>query len=112
LARANRTGETLMEGLRKLAGERGIPLLICGFGAAFAVHFTPRSELHHYRHILEDDRALLARFLFHALEEGIYILPDGRFYVSAVHSPEDVTETLAALRRALDAAMGGFPSGS
>jgi len=50
---------------------------------------------------------LLTRFLFHALEEGIYVLSDGRFYVSAVHSPEDVAETLQALSRALTAAMGG-----
>ena len=100
LARANRAGETLMEGLRKLAGEQRVPVVITGFGAAFALHFTRRSELQHYRDTLEDDRALLARFLLGALEEGIYLLPDGRMYVSAAHSQQDVAETLAALGRA------------
>jgi hypothetical protein len=32
-------------------------------------------------------------------EEGINILPDGRFYVSTVHSEEDVRETLVAIDR-------------
>ena len=100
LARANRAGETLMEGLRKLAGEQRVPVVITGFGAAFALHFTRRSELQHYRDTLEDDRALLARFLLGALEEGIYLLPDGRMYVSAAHSEQDVAETLDALGRA------------
>ena len=89
-----------MEGLRKLAGEQRIPVVITGFGAAFALHFTRRSELRHYRDTLEDDRALLAHFLLGALEEGIYLLPDGRMYVSAAHSEQDVAETLDALGRA------------
>jgi glutamate-1-semialdehyde 2,1-aminomutase len=99
LARANRLGEMLMEGLRKLAHYHHIPLVVSGFGAAFALHFTHRSELKHYRDTLEDDRELLSRFLLCALDEGIYILPDGRFYVSGVHSEQDVEETLAALER-------------
>ena len=101
LARANRAGEMIMEGLRKLAGEQRIPVVITGFGAAFALHFTRRSELQHYRDTLEDDRALLARFLLRALEEGIYLLPDGRMYVSAAHTEQDAAETLEALGRVL-----------
>jgi len=101
LTRANRTGEMLMDGLRKLARDESIPLVVTGFGAAFALHFTHRTELTHYRDTLEDDRALLARFLLRALEEGIYLLPDGRMYVSAAHSEQDATETLQALHRAL-----------
>ncbi len=101
LARANRTGLELMEGIRRIAVRRGVPLCVCGFGAAFALHFTLKPELRDYRDTLADDGRRLAAFLLHALEEGVYLLPDGRFYVSAVHGPEEVGETLTALDRAL-----------
>ncbi|MEK7403722.1 MAG: aspartate aminotransferase family protein [Acidobacteriota bacterium] len=100
LARANRTGQALMEGIRAAAARQGVALQVCGFGAAFALHFTGKRELRDYRDTLEDDRERLARFLLRALEEGIYILPDGRLYVSTAHTDEDVAETLAALERA------------
>lgn len=102
LARANQAGRALMEGIERAAASRGIPLRVCGFGAAFALHFTSKSELRDYRDTLEDDRERLASFLLFALEEGVYALPDGRMYVSAVHSPQDVEQTLAAIGRALE----------
>ena len=33
------------------------------------------------------------------LEEGLHVLPDGRFYVSAVHTTSEVEETLAIVDR-------------
>lgn len=94
LARANRLGFRLMEDLRETVRRHSIPALLCGFGAAFALHFTHRTELHQYRDTLDDDRSLLDRFLFAALERGLNLLPDGRFYVSIAHSEEDIAETL------------------
>jgi len=102
LARANRTGEALMEGIREAARRRSVPLVVSGFGAAFALHFTGKTELRDYRDTLEDDREMLARFLLGALEEGVYALPDGRFYVSAVHTDQDVAETLSAIERVFE----------
>jgi glutamate-1-semialdehyde 2,1-aminomutase len=101
LARANRTGQKLMEGIREIARRHGVPLQVCGFGAAFALHFTARSELRDYRDTLEDDRERLATFLLRALEHGVYALPDGRMYVSAVHTEQDVAETLEAVDKVL-----------
>ena len=49
---------------------------------------------------LKDDAAQLAKFLLECCKEGVNILPDGRFYVSTVHSEKDVEETLAAIDRA------------
>jgi glutamate-1-semialdehyde 2,1-aminomutase len=100
LARANRMGETLMEGIGSLARKHKLALTVTGFGAAFAAHFTTKAELRDYRAILSDDREMLRRFLFRALEQGLHIVPDGRFYVSAAHTTQDIEETLAALDRA------------
>jgi len=102
LKHANAMGATLRDGLREAARRRGIPCLVTGFGAAFAIHFTGRTELVHYRHTLDDDAAKLRRFLTLLLEEGVNALPDGRFYTSAVHQPSDIEQTLAAAGRAMD----------
>jgi len=101
LHHANSIGEAIMQGLEQRARSRGIPLAITGFGAAFALHFTARQSLSNYRDTLDDDRSQLQQFLFEALKEGICILPDGRFYVSAVHSEDDAERTISALDRAL-----------
>jgi len=102
LARANRMGQRLMDGIRDLAAARGVALQATGFGAAFAVHFTTRTELRHYRDTLDDDAGRLRSFLLAALAQGVNIVPDGRFYTSAVHSEADVAQTIAALGLALN----------
>lgn len=99
LAHANRIGEMLMSGIYQAARRAGIDLIVCGFGAAFAIHFTRKNVLVDYRDTLEDDRARLAAFIRMALEEGLYLLPDGRFYVSVVHTEEDADRTLEAIQR-------------
>ena len=99
LRTANRTGEKLMKGIRQAGRRYELPLLVNGFGAAFAVHFSPLPQLRNYRDTLSDNGPLLAKFLMQSCKEGINILPDGRFYVSTVHSEKDVEETLAALDR-------------
>ena len=99
LPNANRTGEKLMEGIRQAGRRYELPLLVYGFGAAFAVHFSPLPQLRSYRDTLGDNGALLSKFLLESCKEGINILPDGRFYVSTVHSEKDVEETLAAIDR-------------
>jgi glutamate-1-semialdehyde 2,1-aminomutase len=99
LRRANETGDALMQGLRQVGQRHGLPLRVSGFGAAFALHFNPRPALKDYRDTLEDDGALLAEFLLESCRQGIHLLPDGRFYVSTVHTKEDVEETIAAIDR-------------
>jgi glutamate-1-semialdehyde 2,1-aminomutase len=102
LARANAAGQRLMQEIRGLA-QRGLPFLVTGFGASFSLHFTPLTEIHNYRDTLRDNQALLRQFLRLALDEGIYLLPDGRFYVSAVHKEKEEEETVQALRRVFKA---------
>jgi glutamate-1-semialdehyde 2,1-aminomutase len=97
LQSANRMGGMLMQGIHHLGQRHKLPLHICGFGAAFAVHFNPLPGIHNYRDTLADDGVLLSRFLLESCKEGINLLPDGRFYVSTVHSEEDVAQTLAAI---------------
>src|SRR5207248_2340592 len=66
LRHANETGSKLMEGIRRIARDRNAKLLVTGFGAAFALHFTSRTELREYRDTLDDDAEALQRFLLAA----------------------------------------------
>jgi len=100
LKSANRLGQQLMEGLMEIGQRRGVPVLTTGFGAAFSLHFTTRTAIKDYRDTLEDDQARLKQFLAIALEEGLNLLPDGRFYVSAVHTSKDCEETLDVFDKA------------
>jgi glutamate-1-semialdehyde 2,1-aminomutase len=97
LAHARAMGEQLMTGIRDIVRRNGVPALVSGFGPAFAIHFTGRTELIDYRDTLADDTALLQRFLYRALQEGLHVVPDGRMYVSCAHTSRDIDETLARL---------------
>ena len=100
LRNANRLGEKLQAGILESARKRGIPLTITGFGTAFSLHFSNKQKLTNYRDVLEDDSATLNRFLMCALEHGVYLLPDGRLYVSTAHAESDIDETIAAMDQA------------
>jgi glutamate-1-semialdehyde 2,1-aminomutase len=102
LVEANRLGERLRDGIQERADAHGVPLRVTGFGTAFALHFTPRQELTHYRDTLDDDEARLQRFMRLALSRGVYMVADGRFYVSAVHREDDIQETLDVVDAVLD----------
>jgi glutamate-1-semialdehyde 2,1-aminomutase len=106
LKKANATGAQIMEVLRTAAQRHGLPLQVTGIGAAFALHFTKLRTLRDYRDTLQDDMALLQRWLLECLREGIYLLPDGRMYVSAVHNEADTEQTVSAMERVFDR-LGG-----
>ena len=99
LVDANRLGYRLMDGIAEAARRHGAAVLLTGFGTAFAIHFTSRLTLVDYRDTLADDAARLRRFLFRALQQGLYLVPDGRFYTSAVHTEQELNQTLEAMER-------------
>jgi glutamate-1-semialdehyde 2,1-aminomutase len=94
LTHANAMGQRLIDAIPRMAR---VPVVVTGFGAAFAIRFTDRTELRDYRDTLDDDTGLLRRFLHRALEQGLHIVPDGRMYVSAAHTERDIEDTLARL---------------
>lgn len=98
---ANRSGARLMAGIRESAARYGLGLLVTGFGAAFAIHFTDEAERWEYRDTFGNDRDRLDEFLGRALDEGLYLLPDGRFYVSAAHTADDIDASIRAVDRVL-----------
>ena len=51
----------------------------------------------------------LGAWLEAMLDNGVYLLPDGRWYVSTVHGDAEVDETLDAARPDLAAVAERFP---
>ncbi|MBI1353180.1 MAG: aminotransferase class III-fold pyridoxal phosphate-dependent enzyme [Acidobacteria bacterium] len=102
LADANKLALGIRDGVNAMAQRLGAPLRATGFGCAFALHFTSQEgALTEYRDTLHDDPRRLRRFLQLALDEGQYLLADGRMYTSVVHTATEAEETLAGLEKAL-----------
>ncbi|MGI8743676.1 MAG: aspartate aminotransferase family protein [Bryobacteraceae bacterium] len=91
-------GETLMEGIARLARDADLPLLVNGVGSAFHVSFTSRSKMRNYRDAFDCDLGARDWFIESMFEAGIFLLPDGRWYVSTAHTDADVSATLEAVR--------------
>ena len=97
LEQISKTGELLMKGIRRAAEKLDIPILINGVGSCFNLSFTTRNEMRNYRDTLDNNTAARDVFLQGMLERGIYLMPDGRWYLSAAHSKLDVERTLDAV---------------
>ena len=97
--RIRMTGEKLMAGIKKAAEAAGIPMLVNGIGASFHLAFTIRGKMLNFRDTLDCDTSARDDFLQAMLAAGVYLLPDGRWYVSAVHTDADVEWTLGAVER-------------
>ncbi len=92
-------GQRLMAGLRDLAKARSIEVLIDGPGPMFHIAFTCLSEIRDYRDTLASDKARLGRFIEGMHNQGIRIIGRGLWYISAVHTDDDIDVALAAAAR-------------
>lgn len=98
LKQVEKGGTRLMQEIGKAAQAAGVPILINGIGSCFHVAFTPRREMRNYRDTLESDLAARDEFLLALLQQGIYLMPDGRWYVSAAHTENDLNQTIAIIQ--------------
>lgn len=94
----NQLGEELRDGLSSIFTERGIDVTISGVGSVFHLSFMKHRK-QNYRDLLEADNSRYSDFQLALLDEGVLVLPDGRWYLSIVHSGNDIQETLAAVRK-------------
>lgn len=100
LTKIRTTGEALMTFIANAASEEQIPLQVNGVGAAFHLAFTNRKEpLKDYRSTLECDTRKRDQFIVAMLNAGVYLLPDGRWYVSAAHDYRAINHTMVAVKK-------------
>jgi glutamate-1-semialdehyde 2,1-aminomutase len=93
-----RRGERVRAGLEKILRRVGFDVVTSGVGSVFQVSFMTR-RAHTYRETMAADAARYNDFAIGMLDEGVLLLPDGRWYMSAAHTDADVDFTLSAADR-------------
>jgi glutamate-1-semialdehyde 2,1-aminomutase len=99
-------GERMRDGLRKIAGEAGIPAVVGGYGSLFVLCFM-EGPLETYDDVLRNDTDLFMRYRRELVARGVFEMPEslGRSHISASHTQDDVDRSLAAAEEALAAAL-------
>ena len=69
-----------------------------GGGPVFQLSFMEKQPIN-YRETLSADQARYKDFAVAMLDEGVLVLPDGRWYLSAAHTDKDIEGTLEAARK-------------
>lgn len=102
-------GERLRTGIEQILVNAGLMAVTSGVGPVFQVSFMP-TRATNYRELLAADTALYGDFALALLDEGVLVLPDGRWYISAAHTDEDVEVTLRAVERAAPGGAWSSPA--
>ena len=103
LKRAAEYGRRLRAGLEAAAARHRIPLAINGVETVFRLSFGDEGPVTDARGLTTPPRGRLGAFLNAALDAGLFLLPDGRWYISTVHGERELEETLAAADQAFAA---------
>ena len=96
-------GRAVRARIERAAAARGIAVVTSGSGPVFSVHFGLTAPPRNYRDTLAADAGRYAAFRLGLLERGVYVLPDGRWYVGAVHGDAELDLVCAAIDAAIDA---------
>jgi glutamate-1-semialdehyde 2,1-aminomutase len=107
--RQRELGETLMRGLRKLAADAGLPVIVEGLGTVFQLWFSEH-PIHNWRDAQQyASEQLFTRWWQEMLLRGVLFHPSHYevLFLSMVHSPDDVSYTLDAAEQAFDAISQG-----
>ena len=91
-----RRAARLRSGIAQALNAAGLAVIISGDGPAFQVSFMDQPASN-YRDTLLAQSALYEDFALALLDQGVLTLPDGRWYVSAAHTDEDIDRTLNAV---------------
>ena len=93
-------GEHLRTSLEKVLRQQGHAVVTSGMGPVFQLSFMDQPA-QNYRDTLRANREMYSDFALALLDEGILVLPDGRWYLSTAHSDDDIEVTLAGVQRAI-----------
>ena len=86
--------QKLMKGLQTAAASSCQNLLVQGVGPMFHSGFTSLSNIANYRDTLSFDKEKGSKFIAAMHNRGIRIIGRGLWYISAVHTEEDIDYTI------------------
>ena len=97
----DRRGRRLRSGLESRLRAAGYTVTTNGAGGVFHLAFMEKPASR-YRDLWAADVRRYSDFALALLDEGVLVLPDGRWYLSTAHTDEVILKTLEAVERALD----------
>ena len=106
LRRAAEYGRRLRSGLEAAASRHGVHLIINGVETVFRLSFGDEGAVTDSRGLTAPPGGRLGAFLAAAVDAGLFLMPDGRWYISTVHGEQELEETLAAADQAFAAVRG------
>jgi glutamate-1-semialdehyde 2,1-aminomutase len=102
-AHLNAQGAHLADGARTLLARHGIPALVHQAGPVLQILFTDQDSVTDYRAFAACNSAMSSALTRELCLRGVLLVPDGRWYLSTVHTAGDIDEALAALDGSLAA---------
>lgn len=87
-------GQKLMDGILRSGKKYDHDIKVMGPGPMFCIAFTTRGEINDFRDTLDFDAEKLKVFIREMQKRGIRVIGRGLFYISAVHTEEDVDHAI------------------
>ncbi len=98
-----RRGAALAEGMRAAFARQGLPVTVEHAGPVAQV--IPAADAETFNDYIASDLGFYDRFTVELLRRGVFALPGGRWYISTVHTDDDIAATIAAADEAVPAAV-------
>ena len=91
----------LMDGLRKLAAQAGVPLTTNHVGSMFGFFFTEEAQITNFNQVMACNTDRFNQFFHGMLEEGVYFAPASyeAGFMSIAHTEADIDQTLSAAQK-------------
>jgi glutamate-1-semialdehyde 2,1-aminomutase len=100
----------LLNGLKAIADDIGIPLQVQQAGGMFGIYFTDSKDLSSYEAMMNCDVAVFREFFHGMLKRGVYLAPSAfeAGFISSSHTQADIEETLTAAQETLTEMKAGI----
>jgi glutamate-1-semialdehyde 2,1-aminomutase len=100
----------LLNGLKAIADDVGIPLQVQQAGGMFGIYFTDSKDLSSYEAMTNCDISAFREFFHGMLKRGVYLAPSAfeAGFISSSHTQADLEETLAVAQETLTEMKAGI----
>ena len=91
-------GYAIRKAVEEAAAAAGHPVVTCGTGSAFSVHFGLENPPRAWADVLKADGEKYEKFRAAMLEHLVYLPPAGRWYVGASHTDRELARVIPAVQ--------------
>ena len=96
----NAAGQRLRDSLQQLMKKYGVAGTTTGMGSLVQCYFGIEGTITHPEEVVKADKKLQSRFHSLLLQEGVFLIPGPKGYVSYAHRQADLDQTIEAFERA------------